>query len=317
MSKFRLIFFLAFTAGTVLFIAYLLRDSTFALFEPKGIIALQERTLMLNAILLMLIVVIPVYLLTVFFVWRYRASNTSAKYMPNWEHAKMDELIWWAIPFEIILVLGALTWTSTHALDPYKQIHSDTKPLSVEVVALDWKWLFIYPEQSIATVNELTIPAHTPINFKITADAPMNSFWIPELGSQIYAMTGMVTPLSLMATETGTFKGLSANYSGAGFSGMRFAVKSIEPDEFETWVTLVQERGSALNQSAYEVLAEPSENEPVAYFGGVQDGFFNSIVMKFNHQKDNSAIQEEGLPHSHAHTIEQTETEELRVPQPI
>jgi cytochrome o ubiquinol oxidase subunit 2 len=177
--------------------------SGIALLDPKGTVALAERGLMLHAVEFMLIVAVPVLTLLFFFAWRYRAGsghgNAQPAYTPNWEQARMDELIWWAIPFEIVLVLGALTWTSTHELDPRRPLDSNQPPLIVQVVALDWKWLFIYPEEQIATVNYLAIPVGRPVRFEITADAPMNSFWIPRLGGQIYAMSGMLTSLNLVA----------------------------------------------------------------------------------------------------------------------
>lgn len=249
-----------------------------ALFDGKGIIAEQESALMLQASLLMLIVAVAVFTLLFYFARHYRASNTKAVYMPNWEHSKMDELVWWAIPFEIVLVLAALTYSSTHALDPRKPIISATPPLTIQVVALPWKWLFIYPELEVATVNLMPIPAHTPINLEVTADAPMNSFWVPHLGGQIYAMSGMVNTLHLMADETGEFPGLSANYSGEGFSGMRFTVRSITQDEFAAWVSTTKHAPLTLDTATYDTLAKPSSNEPSHIFGAVEPSLFHAIV---------------------------------------
>ena len=209
-------------ASVLLVIVFLMHGETAALLAPKGFVADEELVLMKNVVLLMLIVAVPVLSLLFFFAWWYRAENTRAVYMPQWEHGPMSELVWWAIPIEIVLVLGAITWTSTHALDPYKALTVGGNPLTIQVVALEWKWLFIYPEQNIATVNVVYIPVNRPIEFQITADAPMNSFWIPELGGQIYAMTGMSTELNLIANQTGTFTGRSANYSGEGFARMSF-----------------------------------------------------------------------------------------------
>ena len=256
--------------------------SAFAVLDPKGVIALAERGLMLNAVLLMLVVAVPVFILIFFFAWRYRAGNTKAKYLPNWEHGKMEELVWWAIPFEIVLILGALTWTSTHELDPPKPLPGGI-PLVVQVVALDWKWLFIYPEEDIASVNYVRFPLNKPTQFEITADAPMNSFWIPELGGQIYAMTGMVTTLNLMASEEGQFMGMSANYSGVGFAQMKFIAEAVRQEEYDAWVAEVKTSSSTLRWGAYNTLAKPSIAEWPAQYGSVELGLFDSIIMKFAH----------------------------------
>ncbi|HVV39248.1 MAG TPA: ubiquinol oxidase subunit II [Candidatus Paceibacterota bacterium] len=257
--------------------------SAFPLLQPSGTIALAERGLMLHAVEFMLIVAIPVYILLFFFAWKYRAGNTKAKYMPDWEHSKMDELVWWAIPFEIILILGALTWSSTHALAPNKPLDSarGEPPLVVQVVALNWKWLFIYPEEGIATINYLRIPVGRPVQFEVTADAPMNSFWVPQLGGQIYAMTGMSNVLNLEASETGTFAGGSANYSGAGFAGMKFVVEAVPEDEFDAWAQTTKLSANVLSDDSYTFLARPSTGDPVAYYGEVEDGLYTTIMEKY------------------------------------
>ncbi len=257
-----------------------LRNYTFQVFEPKGLIATEERGLIIHAVLLMLIVVIPVFILAFTIAWRYRAGNTKATYTPDWENSPMEELIWWAIPFEIILVLGALTWSSTHDLDPYKPLTATSTSMVVQVVALDWKWLFIYPELGIATVNEVDFPAGVPVEFQITADAPMNSFWIPQLGGQIYAMTGMVTMLHLVADEPGVFNGYSANYSGEGFADMKFAAKARTPDDFAAWVVEVRRTQHALDADAYAQLRQPGTSTVQIYTPASKD-LYNSVVMKF------------------------------------
>jgi cytochrome o ubiquinol oxidase subunit 2 len=252
----------------------------FAVLNPQGAVGLAERGLMLHAVLFMLIVAVPVYALLFFFAWQYRAGNAKANYTPDWEHAKLDELIWWAIPFEIVLVLGALTWTSTHELDPRIPLEGG-EPMVVQVVALDWKWLFIYPEQGIAAVNYLEIPVGRPVRFEITADAPMNAFWIPQLGGQIYAMTGMATTLNLVADSPGVYAGGSSNYSGEGFAHMKFGAHAVPQAEFDAWVAATRRGKSALNQASYAELAKASvEAEPV-YYGSVEPGLFGAIVAKF------------------------------------
>jgi len=253
----------------------------FQLLMPAGLVALSERALILHALLLMMIVVVPLFILAIVIAWRYRASNTKAAYTPDWEHSPMEELIWWVIPLEIILVLGALTWTSTHQLDPYKPLDSQVKPLPVEVIALNWKWLFIYPTLGVATVNELDIPVNTPVTFAITSDAPMNSFFIPRLGGQIYAMTGMSTETHLEATETGTFMGMSANYSGDGFAGMQFKTNALSQSDFNAWLVEAKHSPLILTQSSYTMLASPSQNAPVTIYGNVAKGLYNSIINKF------------------------------------
>ena len=260
-----------------------------AVFAPKGMIALQERNLIITTTLLMLIVVIPVFVLTFFFAWKYRATNKKAKYTPDWASNQTLEAIWWAIPGVIILVLAVITWKSTHELDPYKPLNSSVKPLVIQVVALDWKWLFIYPEQQIATVNLVEFPAGTPINFEITADAPMNSFWIPELGGQIYAMPGMKTKLHLIASDVGTYSGTSANFSGAGFSGMKFVAKSVSQNEFLEWAYAMKSASSTLTYDEYTRLAQPSKNQPVSLYSQVADGLYDKIVMKFMTPDKNEA----------------------------
>lgn len=247
-----------------------------------GPIAAQEGALIMHATLLMLIVVMPVFFLLFFFAWRYREGNLRAKYIPNWEHSKIDELIWWAIPFEIVLVLGALTWQSTYALDPHQPLRSDVPPLTIEVVALPWKWLFIYPKEGIATLSAIEIPTNTPINFEITADAPMNSFFIPQLGGQIYAMTGMVNPLHLMANKAGVYQGISANYSGEGFAQMHFSVAAVSQEEFDAWVAKVKTASSTLSIERYEALAKPSIDAGVMEWSSVEPELFQHIVDKFS-----------------------------------
>jgi cytochrome o ubiquinol oxidase subunit 2 len=249
--------------------------------NPHGIVALQERDLIIHAVLLMLIVIVPVFVLLFFMAWRYRANRQNSAYSPNWEHSKLEELIWWAVPFEIVLVLAALTWSSTHALDPSKTLTGNTPPMKVQVVALQWKWLFIYPEEGIASVNEVEFPANRAIEFDITADAPMNSFWIPALGGQIYAMTGMITKLNLESNTLGSFRGSSANYSGEGFAQMRFTANAISDGDFGTWVQRVKRSTSTLDATMYDELAKPSDAGPAIYYASVDKDLFDKIVMKF------------------------------------
>lgn len=254
--------------------------SSFLILDPKGAIGAAELQLMVQALLFMLIVAVPVFILLFFFAWRYRASNKKAKYMPDWEHAKVDELIWWAIPFEIVLILGALTWTSTHELDPPKPLEGG-EPLVVQVVALDWKWLFIYPEEDIASVNYVAFPVDRPVRFEITADAPMNAFWIPQLGGMLYAMTGMVNTLHLIAGEEGEYRGLSANYSGEGFAQMKFAAMAMSEEQFEEWTMERKASSRYLSRYEYELLSEPGIVEQPMFYSDVENGLYNTIVTQF------------------------------------
>lgn len=252
----------------------------FTVLTPKGAIALAERALMLHAVEFMLIVAIPVYFLLFFFAYKYRASNKKAKHAPDAEHGKLEEFVWWVVPLEIVLVLGALTWGSTHQLDPAKAL-AGGPPVVIEAVALEWKWLFIYPEEGIATVNYAVIPVGRPVQFKVTADAPMNSFWVPQLGGQIYAMTGMVTSIHLIASEPGTYAGASANYSGLGFSKMKFTVAATPPEGYEAWLAGVRRGTGTLTHEAYESLSMPSTPEGPAYYAHVEPNLFENIVGKF------------------------------------
>ncbi len=283
---FAIFFFVIF--GLIAAGALLLHGANIPLLQPSGPIAASERALLIDSTILMLIVIVPILMLAAFFAWWYRAGNEKAMYTPNWEHGAMTELVWWAIPIEVILVLGALTWTSTHELNPPSALGLG-KPLTIQVVALPWRWLFIYPEQSLATVNYVEFPAGRDIEFDITSDAPMNSFWIPALGSQIYAMTGMVTKLHLMADKAGTYRGTSANYSGAGFANMKFDAKAVSQEEFDQWVQSIRlSPDDTLDLRHYRELAVPS-TEPVGPYPYVTSGLYNEIVDQFNSTHDGTS----------------------------
>ncbi len=259
----------------------LLHGHTIAILNPQGIIARKEFSLLIVATLLMLIVVIPVFVLTFVIAWRYRASNTKAKYTPDWDHNHALEALWWGIPCALIIALSIITWRSSHELDPYKALASTTKPITIQVVALQWKWLFIYPEQQIASVNLVEFPAGTPVNFEITADAPMNSFWIPQLGGQIYAMPGMNTSLHLMADTPGSYAGSSVNISGKGFAGMKFTAKSTTEADFNQWVKAAGHTRRPLSLTTYDQLAKPSENNPAATYALTDPNLYNDVIMKY------------------------------------
>lgn len=260
----------------------LLSGCDFALLDPKGAVGVAEKHLIAVSVWAMLIVVIPVIVLTLVFAYRYRASNRSATYAPKWSHSTPIEIVVWTIPTLIIIFLAVLTWKTTHELDPYKPIESNVKPIDVDVVALDWKWLFIYPSLGIASVNQLALPVDTPVNFHITSDSVMNSFFIPQLGSQIYAMAGMQTSLHLIANEAGDYEGLSANFSGKGFSDMKFRALAMNPADFQAWVQKVKAAQPQLSMDTYGSLAKPSEANPVEYFSTVDPKLFHNIIAKYN-----------------------------------
>lgn len=270
-----LLFSLGQTVGPVLNFGH------FAMLSPKGLIARQERDLLLAAVLLMLVVVAPVYFLIFFFAFKYRAGKSEAKYSPDLQSGKLSTFILWAIPIAIIFVLSIINWKSTHALDPYKPIASAAKPVTIQVVALRWKWLFIYPEQNIASVNFVEFPAGAPVNFELTSDGLMNSFWIPQLGGQMYAMAGMETHLHLQADEPGEYNGSAAEINGPGFAGMKFVAKSTSTEDFNAWLTTVKTSANALNLEAYNKLAEPSENNPKVLYSSAEKDLYNTIMMKF------------------------------------
>ena len=250
--------------------------------DPKGPIGEHEIHLVRDALLLMLIVVIPVIVMTFTFAWKFRAGNKRAHYAPNFHHSNAIEAAIWFIPIMIILVLATLAWRTTHELDPYRPVNvPGSTPITIQVVALDWKWLFIYPEQGVATVNFVQFPVNTEVVFKITSDAPMNAFQIPQLGTQIYAMAGMQTELHLVANEAGDYFGRSVNYSGRGFSGMQFVARASSDDDFNKWIDSVRQSQNRLTGDEYKVLAAPSEDNPVKEYSFVQPHLFNNIIMKF------------------------------------
>ena len=236
---------------------------------------------MILALLFFFFVVFPAIFLTFVLAIRYRASNTKATYAPDWSHNNWLEAIWWFVPMVIIAILATITWTSSHRLDPYRPLSSNVKPITIEAVALQWRWLFIYPDQGIATINYVQFPVDKPVTFLITADAPMNSFQIPQLAGQIYAMAGMETQLHLIANEIGSYNGRSVSFSGDGFSGMTFIAKSSSQTDFDTWVNTVKQGKNALNMSSYNDLAKPSEDATAQYFASVDGDIFHDIIMKY------------------------------------
>jgi len=246
--------------------------------DPQGPIASAELLLLLNSTAIMLVVVVPVILATFAFAWWYRSSNARASRSLDEAYEGRAEFVVWSIPALIVILLGGVIWIGSHQLDPRAPIPADTKPLQVEVVALDWKWLFIYPEQGVAAVNQLVIPAGTPVHFRLTSATVMNSFFIPQLGSQIYTMGGMTTHLNLLADKPGDYPGFSANFSGDGFAEMRFVAKAVPAGDFNSWVTQVRGGGSALDDAGYTALAKPSKAVPPGTYRSVEPNMFERII---------------------------------------
>ncbi len=249
--------------------------------DPGGPIALAERDLLFTAALTMLIVIVPVFIMAALFAWRYRAAGGKGRYTPNWTYSGRIDAVVWLVPAAIVLALGVLLWEATHRLDPYKQIDPSVTPLEVQVVAQDWKWLFIYPEQQIASVNELVFPAGTPLSLKITSDTVMNSLYIPALSGQIYAMAGMQTRLHLLADAPGEFTGRNSQYSGRGFTEQFFQAKAVSKDDFDAWVAQVKQSVGQLDADAYRALAAPSAAHPVTYYSAVAPNLFDTIIAKY------------------------------------
>ena len=262
-------------------VVLLLRNSNFAVLDPKGPIAQSQYDLLIFGTVLSTFVVVPVFALTYGIVMRYRTNHQTANYSPEWDGDKRLELIWWLVPLALITVLGVVIWTSSHRLDPSKALASSKPPVTIQVVALQWKWLFIYPDYNIATVNYIQFPEDTPVNFVLTADAPMNSFWIPQLGGQIYAMPGMSTKLHLLADDPGEFRGSSANLSGEGFAGMKFTAKASSQADFETWLKTVQQADVNLAKADYDKLAQPSKNNVVSTYSAVERNLYGLVLQKY------------------------------------
>jgi cytochrome o ubiquinol oxidase subunit 2 len=274
-------------APVMLVLAALLGGCNMVVLQPAGDVAIQQRNLVIASTALMLFIIIPVMVLTALFAWHFRESNREAVYDPDWHHSTQLEVVIWAAPLVIIIALGAMTWISTHTLDPFRAlariaparpVPANAKPLTVEVVALDWKWLFFYPEHGIATVNELAAPVDRPLEFKITSSTVMNTFYVPALAGMIYAMPGMETKLYAVINKEGVYDGLSANYSGSGFSRMTFKFLGQSPDGFDGWIAKAKAQGGDLSRESYLQLERPSEQEPVRYYARVAEGLYSAIL---------------------------------------
>jgi cytochrome o ubiquinol oxidase subunit 2 len=274
----------------VLIGAATLSGCTEGVLDPKGPIAAAERQILSNSLGIMLAIVIPTIFATLGVAYWFRSSNTRARYLPDFSYSGRLEVLVWSIPAMTVLLVGGVAWVGSHDLDPRKPIASTVKPVSVQVVSLDWKWLFIYPDQGIASVNQLTIPVGTPVRFELTSSGVMNSFFVPQLGGQIYTMAGMVTRLHLQADHLGTYLGLSANYSGSGFADMRFNVDAVPAENFAQWVDATRGAGPELDARAYANLAKPSSAVVPFNYRAVAPGLFNGILSAGMRPDDPSSI---------------------------
>ena len=290
-KKIIAVFVAILTLGAVLLVLFL-GNNQLVLLSPEGAVAGRQRDIIVFTTLLSMVVIVPVFSLLAFIAWRYRVGNKKAAYTPDWDHHHGLEFVWWAVPCIIILILAVVTWRTSHELDPYRPLDSAKEPVTIQVVALQWRWLFIYPDEGIATVNFVRFPEDTPVNFRITADAPMNSFWIPQLSGQVYAMNGMQTKLHVIADKPGVYDGSSANISGEGFADMRFTAQSSTRAEYDAWVQEVRQSFSEhLTFAAYEQLAKPNRDTTKLQYAGHESGLYNRIMMKYmdhTHDADNA-----------------------------
>ncbi|MDQ2733662.1 MAG: ubiquinol oxidase subunit II [Pseudomonadota bacterium] len=251
-----------------------------AVLDPRGPVGRAEKIILIDSLAIMLAIVVPTIVATLAIAWWFRASNKNARYLPEWAFSGRIELVVWSIPIMVILLLGGVTWIGAHQLDPARPLVSKSAPLEIQVVSLDWKWLFIYPDLGVATVNQLVVPAGVPLHFSLTSASVMNAFFVPQLGSMIYTMNGMATELYLSADEPGTYLGSSAHYSGDGFSDMRFEVRALPPDRFAAWAAATRNVGPALDATSYPVLARQSSNLKPWSFGRAEPGLFRKIVLQ-------------------------------------
>jgi cytochrome o ubiquinol oxidase subunit 2 len=256
--------------------------TTTGVLNPKGVVASIEHTLLFDSLALMMIVVIPVIIMSIAFIIRYRASHKTAEYRPNWSHNYFIEAIWWGIPCAIIAVMAVMSWRATHALDPYHLIEDKPADIRIQVITLPWKFLFIYPEQKIATVNYLRLPKDKQVEFDLSSDnAAMAAFFIPQLGSQIYTMAGMKTKLHLIPTSVGRYRGMNSQYNGDGFSENHFEVDVVDAEAMDAWYKEVKKSTNKLSNKEYQLLRKPSIADPVKYYSTVVNNLYDTVVMSY------------------------------------
>jgi cytochrome o ubiquinol oxidase subunit 2 len=251
-----------------------------AVLDPQGLVGIAEKTILIDSLAIMLAIVVPTIAATLVFAWWFRASNPRSRYLPDWKYSGRIELIVWSIPLLVIMLLGGVAWIGSHDLDPAKPLESKTPPLEIQGVSLDWKWLFVYPGQGIASVNQLVVPAGVPVHFSLTSASVMNAFFVAQLGSMIYTMNGMTSQLNLQADAPGTFHGISSHYSGDGFSDMHFDVRAVPAEQFAAWIEETRSTGPTLDAAGYGALAKQSINTPPFTFRAVDPGLFHEIVTQ-------------------------------------
>lgn len=293
--QFAGLLFLALTAIAGL-LAVLLNGADVALLNPKGLIAREETELIVFSVAVMAVIAVPTLFFLYYFAWKYRESNSDATYNPNIHHGKLFAAGLWVLPTIFVIILAIFMWSATHRLEPQKSIAAtQNQPITIQVVAMRWKWLFIYPDQKIATVNFVQVPANTPVRFELTADeAPMSSFWIPHWGGQLYAMTGHINTLHLMADEPGDFPGSTAEINGRGFAGMRFIARASSMEEFESWVQEVKRSPEVLDASGYEELLKPSENNQPKHYSSFDSSLYAKVLMKYNGSSESHSGETHG-----------------------
>lgn len=264
----------------IIFLGLTIYKNPPVIFNPQGLIAIQERNLLVTAIILGLSIVVPTVLALYFIVWKYRAGNIKAKYSPETSSTFL-KIVWWAIPSAAMFVLAILAWNGAHKLDPYKPIDSKIPPITINVVALRWKWLFIYPKENIATVNFIQFPVNTPVDFELTSDASMNSFWIPSLAGQIYAMSAMQTKLHVLVDKQGDYQGGAAEINGEGLSEMKFIARASSRNDYDKWIESIKVSAKPLDSKEYDKLYKPSTGNPPAFYSPVDKTLYNQIISKF------------------------------------
>jgi len=259
----------------------LVHTAHFDVLQPAGSVAKSEKSLLIFALSIMMLIVIPVFIMLAAFGWKYRVGNDKkVDYRPEWHEHKLLEAIWWGIPILIILILATTTWITAHTLDPYRRLDSKTAPVNVQVIALQWKWLFIYPDLGVASVNELPVPVNTPIHFTISADAPMSAFWVPALGTQIYAMNGMSSQLNLIADHTGTFPGYNTNINGEGYAKMKFNVYSKTAKDFSSWVESARKSPNMMDEQMLQKISQPGTMAAASYML-MDNNLYDKVIMKY------------------------------------
>lgn len=278
-------------AALVAVTGWYLSRHTIAVLQPAGKIGTDERNLMILCLSISGGIVIPVFGLLGYFAWKYREGNHRAKYSPELEGSRLAETIWWIVPTVLLVIIATITWQSTYALDPFKPLASNKPTMHIQVVALDWKWLFIYPSQHVASVNVAYVPVGTPVDFEITSDTVMTSFWVPQLGGQMYAMPGMSTQLNLVADKTGRYDGRAANISGSGFADQTFVVAAVQPQLFSKSVAAMRASSDTLNAANYASLARPGIMSSPKYYGGVPSGLYDTIMMKYMMPVGGTSVQ--------------------------